>query len=258
MRRAALTLLSALALGLAAPGASGLGVRAAQAGPPGCGAPAEAMEASVLPGTFAAIARGALVVLVVGSASSEAAGTAPTAARWPERLETVLRARLAPASVQVVVHGGRGTTAADHAQIIADQAPRLRPHLIVWQTGTVEATRSLPVQELSDAVQATVARLRATRGEQTDLVLMDPQFSRFLRANADVELYRDQMRMAAAATGTQLFSRWAIMKHWAETDRLDLERAPRERRAAVFGELHDCVARALAEFVLDGTVRHRR
>jgi acyl-CoA thioesterase-1 len=229
----------------------------ARAEPPGCGAPPETLEAAPLPGAFAALGRGELRVMVIGSASTQAGGTSGASATWPERLKAVLGARVQPAKVAVETFGGRGTTAADHARIIAEQAPRLRPHLIVWQLGTVEAARGMPVEEMSAVVQEVIARLRATRGERTDVVLMDQQFSRFFRANADVEAYRDGLRLAAAAGGAQLFSRWTIMRHWAETDRLDLERAPRAQRTAVADELHDCLARALTSFVLEGTLRGR-
>ena len=47
------------------------------------------------------------------------------------------------------------------------------------------------------------------------------------------------------------------MLHWAETERLDLERAPRELRVRIADELQDCLARALVEFVMDG-VREAR
>ena len=224
----------------------------AHAEPAGCTAPPETMESGALPGTAAAIGRGSLRVLVIGSASTQSGGTSTAAATWPERLDKVLGARLAPATVQVSIFGRRGTTAADHARIIAEQAPRLRPHIIVWQLGTVEAARGLSPDEMVDALQDSIGRLREARGERTDVVLMDPQFSRFFRANADVETYRDRLRLAAAASGAQVFSRWTIMKHWAETERLDLERAPRASRAAVADQLHDCLARALTEFILDG------
>jgi acyl-CoA thioesterase I len=216
------------------------------------------MEAAPLPGTVAALSRGELRVMVVGSASTQSGGTSGPAATWPERLKAVLGARIAPASLRIETFGRRGTTAADHARLIAEVTPTLRPHLIIWQLGTVEAARSLPAEEMSDTVQEAIARLRATRGERTDVVLMDPQFSRFFRANADVESYRDRLRLAAAASGAQVFSRWALMRHWAETDRLDLERAPRAGRVAAADELHDCLARALTEFVLDGALRGRR
>jgi hypothetical protein len=251
MRRlSALTL--AATLGLLGPGAG-----TARAEPPGCGAPSEALEAQPLAGTFAAIARGDLRILVVGSAVT--GGATSEAAAWPARLQALLAARLAPVPVSVAIQGARGTTAADHARFLAAEVPRLRPHLIIWQLGTVEAARGLPVEEMRDAVVEAATGLRATRGELTDLVLMDMQFSRFLRANAHVEVYRDGLRMAAAASsGAQLFSRWAIMKHWAETERIDLERVPRERRAAATDEMNDCLARAIAAFVLDGAQRGRR
>lgn len=258
MARLRTRLLPALILPVAILAATLLPPGLARAEPAGCSAPPEAMDAAPLPGATAALSRGALRVLVVGSASTSGGGTSGPAATWPERLDKVLGARVAPATVQVSVFGGRGTTAADHARIIVEQGPRLRPHLIIWQLGTVEAARGLPPDEMVEAVQDSVARLRASRGERTDVVLVDPQFSRFFRANADVETYRDRMRLAAAASGAQLFSRWTIMKHWAETERLDLERAPRAARMPMADELHDCLARALAEFLLHGTQRGLR
>ncbi|WP_439596927.1 SGNH/GDSL hydrolase family protein [Falsiroseomonas sp.] len=230
----------------------------AQAEGPGCGAPSETMEAAPMAGVFAALAHTELRVLVVGSASTQAGGTSGKEATWPERLQARLATRIAPVAVRVEVFGARGSTAADHAKILAEQGPRLRPHLIIWQLGTVEAARGMPVEEMAEAVQGALARLRAIRGERTDVVLMDPQFSRFLRSNADVESYRDWLRVSAAASGAQMFSRWVIMRHWVETERLDLERAPRSRRVAVADELHDCLAKALAEFILDGAQRGRR
>ncbi|MBU8538511.1 SGNH/GDSL hydrolase family protein [Falsiroseomonas tokyonensis] len=258
MPRAPWLPLPALAALLAAALAVTPGPALAQAEGPGCGAPAETMEAAPMPGVFAALAHTELRILVVGSASTQGGGTSSQEATWPERLQAILAARIAPVSVQLKVFGGRGTTAADHAKILAEQGPRVRPHLIIWQLGTVEAARGLPMEEMAEVVQAAIARLRAIRGERTDVVLMDPQFSRFLRSNADVEAYRDWLRVSAAASGAQMFSRWVIMRHWVETERLDLERAPRARRLAVADELHDCLAKALTEFILDGALRGRR
>lgn len=217
-----------------------------------CGAPPEALDAGPMPGVAAAVARGNLRVMIVGSASTQGGGTSGPQATWPERFARLLRGRLERVTVDVLTLGGRGMVAADHARLIAEQAPAQRPHLVIWQLGTVEAARGLSADEMADVVKSTAARIRVARGERTDVVLMDPQFSRFLRSNADVELYRDRLRLAAGASGAQMFSRWDIMKNWSETERLDLERAPRELRTRVADELHDCLARALVEFVMDG------
>jgi hypothetical protein len=66
------------------------------------------------------------------------------------------------------------------------------------------------------------------------------------------------LRIAAAASGAQLFSRWAIMRHWVETERIDLERAPPRQRLEVADRLHDCLAQALVAYILDGAGRGRR
>ena len=230
----------------------------ARAEGPACGALPEALEAGPMPGVAAAVARGNLRVMIVGSASTQGGGTSGPQATWPERFARLLRERLERVNVDVLTLGGRGMVAADHARLIAEQAPAQRPHLVIWQLGTVEAARGLSADDMTDVVKSTAARIRVARGERTDVVLMDPQFSRFLRSNADVELYRDRLRLAAGASGAQMFSRWDIMKNWSETERLDLERAPRELRTRVADELHDCIARALVEFVMDGVAQARR
>jgi len=194
-----------------------------------------------------------LLLLAGGPAHAEAPGCGAP----PETLDALplpgTFAALAEGELRIMVVGSASTHAGGTSGPAATWPERLRAVL-----GTVEAARGLPAYEMSDAVQETLARLHATRGERTDVVLVDQQFSRFLRANADVETYRDRMRLAAAAGGAQLFSRWTIMRHWAETDRLDLERAPRAQRVAMADELHDCLARALTEFLLDGTLHARR
>jgi hypothetical protein len=252
MRRLLPVLVMAVALALAPLGADRAWAEA------GCTAPPEALEAAPLPSTSAAITRGTLRILVVGSASVAASGTGSPEASWPERLQAVLEQRLGRTGVEVKSFGGRGTTAADHARILVAEVPRFRPHLVVWQLGTVEAARGLPAEDMSDVVQETAATLQAERGERTDLILMDMQFSRFFRANANVELYRDQLRVAAAASGAQLFSRWNVMMHWADTEQLDLERAPRGKQRSLLQRLHSCLADALASFILDGAERSRQ
>jgi len=229
----------------------------ARAEGPACGALPEALDAGPLPGVAAAMARGNLRVLVVGSASTQGGGTSGAQATWPQRFARLLGGRLPNVNVEVHTFGARGMAAGDHSRLMAEQGPGVRPHLVIWQLGTVEAARGLSADDMADVVKTTAARIRMARGERTDVVLMDPQFSRFLRSNADVELYRDRLRMAGAASGAQLFSRWDIMRNWSETERLDLERAPRELRTRIADELHDCIARALVEFVLDG-VREAR
>jgi len=222
-----------------------------------CGAPADLLRPDMpLGGAASGVATGRLRIFAVGSASVLGAGSSGEATAWPTRLGQLLREAMPGVEVEVRVRGGRGLSTADQWGLIAEA---LRngppPNLVIWQAGATEAARGLPIDALTDALVPGLDRLRA-RG--IDTVVMDLQFSRFLRANTDVPAYREALSVAAAAASVPLFDRWELMKAWADAERVDVERAPRERRTAAVDLLNDCIARALTAFLLDGIREARR
>ena len=70
------------------------------------------------------------------------------------------------------------------------------------------------------------------RDAGADVVLVDPQFSRFLRANADLDPYEAALQQVSAMPGVVLFRRFDVMRSWAEDGEIDLERAGRGRSRA--------------------------
>ena len=232
-----------------------LGLPAAASGGPGCGAPAEYLQSTPLPATATGLSTGRLRVLAVGSASITGAGVSAPAAAWPTRFEAMLRERRPDLDLRFELRGGRGTTAADQWRMI-EEALRAGPlDLVIWQAGMTEAVRGQPIDDLSAILASGLDRLHA-RG--VDVVVVGIQFSRFLRANADVDPYRDALRVTAAAHHAAFLSRYDIMRAWAEAGTVDVERAPRERRPAEIDKLNDCLARALGAFIRDGVEEARR
>lgn len=221
-------------------------VAPAQAGP--CDAPAEWLDSDApLPVTAEAVRAGALRILVVGSASVLGPGSSGPAAAWPARLEARLRTLRPGLRVEVTVRGGRGLTAADML-VMLDAATAPPPHLVIWQAGTVEAARGVDTDWFATRLDAGLSRLKE-RG--IDAVLMDQQFSRFMRANADIEPYRAVLRIAAVTHGVPLFNRYELMQHWADNESIDLERTPREGRVAAADRLGECLGQTLAALILD-------
>jgi hypothetical protein len=222
-----------------------------------CGAPPELLRPDLpLPGVASGVATGRLRIFAVGSASVLGAGASGAPASWPARLETLLREALPGVAVEVQARGGRGLTTADQWDLVAEALRRdPPPDLVIWQAGATEAARGLPVDSLTDPLVAGLDRLQ-TRG--IDTVVMDLQFSRFLRANTDVTAYREALGMAAAAASAPLFDRYELMKAWADAERVDVERTPRERRTQAVDRLNGCIGRALAAFLLDGMREARR
>jgi hypothetical protein len=170
----------------------------------------------------------------------------PNAAAFPLQMAHALEASIPGLTVNVTVRGGRGMLATEMLDILHNELSTAHYDLVIWQTGTVEAVRNVPLgaffQTLSDGAAAVAA-------EGGDLVLVDPQYSRFLHANADVDSYAQALQQTAAQPGVALFHRFDLMRYWSSTGQIDLERTAKAMRIATVEQLHACLGQALARFV---------
>ena len=137
----------------------------------------------------AALAAGGPVnILAVGSATT--VGVVPDRTRiesFPHRTVEALRAAMPQVTFNLTVRGGKGMTAEEMVPLITRALDARHYPLVIWQTGTVEAVRGLSPDRLESALEDGVERVQEAGG---DVVLVDPQFSRFLRANTDLEPYQ--------------------------------------------------------------------
>lgn len=199
----------------------------------------------------AAIAAGGPVnILAVGSATT--VGDQFGAGRessFPFRMVEALHAVLPKVAFALTLRGGRGMTAQDMLPLIEAALAGRHYQLVVWQTGTVEAVRGEPPDGMVAALQEGIERAHEAGA---DVVLVDPQFSRFLRANADLDPYEDALQQVSVMPGVVLFRRFDVMRVWAEDGGIDLERARQADRVRVTGLLSTCVGQTLARFVLNG------
>lgn len=231
-----------------------------RAGEPGgvCGAPQEFVTASAsFTELGAALATKAPVdVLAIGSATTVGSVTstgeqsASQGGAFPWHLVRALHAALPAIEFRLTVRGGRGMTAEDMLPLIDSALKQRHYPLVLWQTGTVEAVRGLQPGGMLDVLHTGADRVRAAGG---DLVLIDPQFSRFLRANTDLDPYENVMQQVATMPGVALFRRFELMRTWANDGRIDLERTAKAERDKVLDELNTCLGKALARFVLSAT-----
>src|SRR5262249_41722668 len=149
-----------------------------------------------------AIAAGGPVdILAVGSATTVGAvstadhkTTATEGGTFPEQMVRALNAELPKVRFNLTVRGGRGVAAEAMLKLIDEAVKQQHYQLVMWQTGTVEAVRGLRPDALLDVLHQGLDDIRGTGG---DVVLVDPQYSRFLRANTDIDAYEEVMRQAA-------------------------------------------------------------
>lgn len=221
----------------------------------GCDVPPEVISAArPLSATARALQSAGLRILILGSGSITGPGASGPDASWPARLQSLLAARFPGRQVDVALRGGRGVSVHDHLALLRDGLNAETPALVLWQAGTVEAVRGLDPDDMGEAMRQGLERIRRSGA---DIIILDQQYSRFLRANANIEPYRDKLRLLAAAAGAPLFRRYDLMQHWVETGALDLERTARAERGAATDRLNDCLAKALAELIAQGVAEAR-
>jgi len=240
-----------LALGFQAPRAARAQASAstADAAPTPACPPTIPMAATAEPldAVAAAVRTGRVAMLAIGSATTVGQDGKANGVSFPYHMAEALRSALPRVSFDLTVKGSRGLTAREMLPML-DAALAEQPFaLVLWQTGTVEAVHGAQIDGLHATLDAGVRHIRARGG---DTVLIDPPFSRALRANTDIEPYEQVMREVAGLPGVLLFQRYELTRHWVESGLLDVEKAKPADRLAAVDLQHECVGRALAAFVL--------
>jgi hypothetical protein len=190
-----------------------------------------------------------VVIAVLGGASTVGLAAGGPGSAWPARLSSALAARFPSARIKVVNLAVARQTAKGAAERLVRDVLLLKPTLVIWETGTMEAVRGIDVDEFRETVQAGINELRAAG---TEVVLMNMQFSRETDAMIQFGPYLIAMRELAEANDVPLFRRRGIMRHWAESDLLDLRARDDAKRRQLAAKLYDCIGRAMADFVTRG------
>jgi len=168
---------------------------------------------------------------------------------FPRQMAKALQAAIPGLDVQVVVKGGRGMAASDMLALLRTELQAAQYQLVLWQTGTVEAVRNSPP---GDFAQILSNGAEAVEAAGANLVLIDPQYSRFLQTNSNLDPYTQALQQTAAMPGVILFHRFDLMRNWANDGQIDLERTAKADRKRVGDLLHACLGAHLARMVAAG------
>jgi hypothetical protein len=225
-----------------------LAVAPARAGdaPANCEVPAYLLTSeSPLPKVETAVVNDRrLEILVVGSRSSTI--TAAEASAYPGRLQAILKEALPKVAVNVSVELQVKKTAEEVAGGLVKLVELKKPTLVIWQTGTYDAIRSIDPDDFRAALDEGVVALQ---NAGVDLVLMNLQYSPRTETMISAPPYLDNMRVVAQEHNVPLFDRFAIMRHWGDAGDFDLSST--SHGVDLAKRVHDCLGRALSKFVLD-------
>jgi hypothetical protein len=196
-----------------------------------------------LPRVAKAIESKKLDVLVVGAGSSTLAGAEAKA--YPARLQAALSESLPGVAVKVQVDVKPGRTAIDAVKPIAAGLAAAKPTLTIWQAGTVDAMKSVDLDEFSGALDKGID---AARTAGSDVVLVNGQYSPRTESIIAMSQYSEHMRWVALRNDSPLFDRYGIMKLWSDSGTFDF--MTHTKKLDMAEQVHDCIGRLLADLVI--------
>jgi len=184
-----------------------------------------------------------LDILVVGSRSSTIAASESSA--YPARLQAMLKEKLPAIKVSVAVELEAGKTAEEVDAGLVKLVAEKKPTLVIWQTGTVDAMRSVDPDDFHAAVDEGVTALQDAGA---DVILMNLQYSPRTETMISAPPYLDNLRAVAQQHDVPLFDRFAIMREWNDQGNFDLFSASPGIELAK--RVHGCIGSALSKFVI--------
>lgn len=153
-----------------------------------------------------------LTIIAFGSSSTEGVGASSPDHAYPARLQVDLAALVPTGEKVTVVNRGIGGEDADDMMIrlTRDVVPA-KPDLVIWQTGTNDPLRKLPLDRFVTLTRAGIGQMRAAG---IDVVLMEPQDCRMMRATPGAFAYLDAVRRIGAEMAVPVVRRYDLIRRW--------------------------------------------
>ena len=198
-----------------------------------------------LPHTARAIRRGeALVIVAIGSSSTEGVGASDQAHTYPSRLAEELRRRWPRLAVTVVNKGVSGEIAEQTlARFTRDVLP-YHPQLVIWQTGSNSVLQSRDVHGYEQTIREGIARLKAAH---MDIILMDPQYAPRILGRPIHKAIVDTIGEVSNDLKIAVFRRFAVMRHWVASGQSRMEDIISYDQLHMNDASYSCIARLLAD-----------
>jgi acyl-CoA thioesterase-1 len=187
-----------------------------------------------------------LRIVALGSSTTEGTGATRSTLSYPSLLRTHLRRAYPKQSVTVLNKGVGGETAQQMEARLDRDVLAHQPDLVLWQTGTNDAIRNVPHEQMTAALDRGLKRLRAL---DIDVLLIGPQHSLPLEHRiANYHSYVESMRRFADGHDVAFLDRYQAMLRW------NAQARPRTLLASDNLHLNDdgyrCLGKAVADAIL--------
>jgi lysophospholipase L1-like esterase len=152
-----------------------------------------------------------LTIVAFGSSSTEGVGASSPLNAYPADLQRDLVAIARSQNVIVYNRGIGGQDADDMMKRIDQDALELRPDLVIWQTGSNDPLRGVPLDRFKRETADAILRLESAG---VDVMLLEPQWCKVFDRTPGSLAYRDAVREVATQLNVPVIERSTLMKTW--------------------------------------------
>lgn len=193
-----------------------------------------------------------IVIVAIGSSSTEGVGASSRAANYPSRLEAELRRRFPNQAITVLNRGIGGEVIGDMLRRLDRAVVAAKPDLVLWQLGTNSVMRGRLPADSAATIRAGLAKIRSIGA---DIVLIDPQFA----PKVVNKPYVGSMLKLISATAKQqnigLFHRFAVMRRWHDRDNMAFTAFVSPDGLHMNDWSYACMAKGLAAAIAEAATR---
>jgi acyl-CoA thioesterase I len=186
------------------------------------------------------------LIAALGSSFTAGMGARSAEAAYPSRLMVELAQRFPTQPLMVLHRGIPGARAVDVLARFDDSADH--PDLVLWEVGTDAILRGYEHAQADTVIREGITRMKASGA---DVVLIDPPFAPAVIAKPEATDMVNLIANTAAQEGADVFSRFALMRHWHEVDKIPFETFLSSDKLQMNDWGHSCVAKALADAIAD-------
>jgi lysophospholipase L1-like esterase len=190
-----------------------------------------------------------LRVVAFGSSSTVGIGATSKQYCYPSQLQMILSAKLrAPV---VVINRGVGGDDVDDMMLRLSAVIDEKPDLVIWQTGSNDALRAVPVDHFIADTRDGILRMRSAG---IDVMLMEPQLSERLRQAEHPDAFRAAVRALGQEMGIPVIRRYDMMQQWLASGQLSYQQMMSGDRLHMTDGGYQLLAQAVADIIISDSV----
>jgi len=186
-------------------------------------------------------------IIAFGSSSTEGIGASSPLAAYPAQLEAMLQGHAGKHSVEVLNRGIGGEDVDDMLRRIKADILDKKPDLVIWQTGSNDPIRNVPIDRFERSTREGIAAIRAAGA---DVMLMEPQWCPRLEHEQSAEQFRTVIGRIGAELDVPVIHRYDLMRAWVDKGFVVLDQLVGPDGLHMTDEGYALLARAVADQVL--------